>query len=102
MRELILLGQTIDAHRALQLGLINRIGGIDDAIDLCDESCKAAPARLRGASVCSIHFRRATIEEDLKLALDFHLHARQSNEAAEGMAAFLEKRTPRWGPRPSE
>lgn len=37
--------------------------------------------------------------EDLKLALDFHFAGKHEGELKEGIAAFLEKREPRWGPR---
>ena len=98
VRELILLGQTVDATRALQLGLINRIGSFDDAMSLAHEACKGAPGAISRSKRLLDTVAPRTIEEDLKLALDFHLHARESSEAAEGMKAFLEKRPPELGP----
>jgi enoyl-CoA hydratase/carnithine racemase len=38
------------------------------------------------------------IGEDLDRALRLHLDASGSEEAKEGIAAFLEKRLPRWDP----
>lgn len=99
VRELVLLGQTVDATRALQLGLINRIGAFDEAVSLAREACAGAPGAIARSKRLLDSLSARTIEEDLKRALDFHLNARQSHEAAEGMAAFLEKRSPKWGPR---
>src|SRR4051812_22134238 len=100
VRELVLLGQTVDANRALSLGLINRIGTFDDAMALAREACKGAPGAIARSKRLLDALSARTIDEDLNRALDFHLHARHSSEAAEGMAAFLEKREPQWGPRP--
>jgi methylglutaconyl-CoA hydratase len=36
------------------------------------------------------------IATDLARALHYHLQARDGSEASEGIAAFLEKREPRW------
>ena len=99
VRELVLLGQTVDTPRALQLGLINRIGSFDDALSLARDACAGAPGAIARSKRLLDSLSARTIDEDLKRALDFHLNARQSHEAAEGMAAFLEKRSPRWGPR---
>jgi methylglutaconyl-CoA hydratase len=99
VRELVLLGQTVDATRALQLGLINRIGSFDDALSLAREACTGAPGAIARSKRLLDSLSARTIEEDLERALDFHVNARQSQEAAEGMKAFLEKRPPNWGPR---
>ncbi len=46
VRELILLGQTADAPRALALGLVNRIGTFDDAMQLASDACNGAPGAI--------------------------------------------------------
>lgn len=99
VRELILLGQTLDVTRALELGLINHIGTFDDAMSLAHQACKGAPGAIARSKRLLDELSPRSLEQDLKTALDFHLTARHSSEAAEGMAAFLEKRSPQWGPR---
>jgi methylglutaconyl-CoA hydratase len=37
-----------------------------------------------------------SVKQDINLALKYHLEARESAEAREGIAAFNEKRTPNW------
>jgi 1,4-dihydroxy-2-naphthoyl-CoA synthase len=36
------------------------------------------------------------VKEDVDLALHYHMQARESDEAREGIAAFNEKRRPNW------
>jgi methylglutaconyl-CoA hydratase len=103
VRELVLLGQTVNAAEALDLGLINRLAALDlleTAMGLARQACLGAPGAIARSKRLLDSLAPRTIEEDLKRALDFHLQARESAEAAEGMAAFLEKREPKWGPRP--
>jgi 1,4-dihydroxy-2-naphthoyl-CoA synthase len=38
----------------------------------------------------------SSVKEDVDLALKYHLQARVSHEAREGIAAFNEKRKPSW------
>ena len=102
-RELILLGRTIDAERAMQLGLANRVVSRDQ---LPDESLKLARQVCRGAPNAIVRSKRLLddlsprpIGEELHRALKYHLDARNSSEAIEGVNAFIEKREPRWGSR---
>jgi methylglutaconyl-CoA hydratase len=37
-----------------------------------------------------------SVKEDVGLALKYHMQARESSEACEGIAAFNEKRPPNW------
>jgi enoyl-CoA hydratase/carnithine racemase len=38
----------------------------------------------------------SSVAEDVAVALRHHMEARESDEAKEGIAAFLEKRPPNW------
>jgi methylglutaconyl-CoA hydratase len=104
VRELILLGQTVDAPRALDLGLATRVAPAAEldahAMTLARDACLGAPGAIARTKQLLDDLSARQIAEDLKIALDFHLAARQSSEAAEGIVAFMEKRPPRWGNRP--
>jgi enoyl-CoA hydratase/carnithine racemase len=39
-----------------------------------------------------------SVKADIETALGHHMQARESAEAREGVAAFLEKRSPAWVP----
>ncbi len=103
MRELILLGQTLDASAALEKGLVSKVVGAgkvrDGAIELARQAVRGAPGAIARTKRLLDELASRPIHEDLRVALAHHLAARQSKEAAEGIAAFKEKREPRWGPR---
>jgi methylglutaconyl-CoA hydratase len=103
LRELVLLGQIISAERALSVGLINRIVAPDalasESMDLAKEACKGAPGAIARTKRLLDDLSPRPIAEDLRRALAFHLEARESAEATEGVAAFLERRQPHWPPR---
>jgi methylglutaconyl-CoA hydratase len=100
VRELVLLGQSVPAGRALSLGLINRVVPnarlMDEATALAREACNGAPGAIARTKRLLDDVAPRPIADDLRLALKYHLEARESAEAAEGVAAFLEKRPPHW------
>lgn len=100
VRELVLLGQSVPATRALSLGLVNRVVPaarlMDEAIAVAREACHGAPGAIARTKRLLDDLSPRPIAEDLRLALKYHLEARESAEAAEGVSAFLEKRPPRW------
>lgn len=100
LRELVLGGELIDAERALEIGLINRVVARDEVMN---EAQKFAQSVLQGAPNALANTKRlieelwsTSVKEDVDLALKHHLQARESAEAREGIAAFNEKRPPNW------
>jgi methylglutaconyl-CoA hydratase len=100
MRELLLGSELIDAERAKEIGLVNRVVAKDD---LMIEAQKFAQSVLQGAPGALAQTKRlveelwsSSVKEDVDLALKYHMQARESEEAREGIAAFNEKRRPRW------
>ena len=100
MRELVLGGELIDAERAREIGLVNRVVAPDQ---LLYEAQKFADSVLQGAPNAVAETKRlieelwsTSVKEDVDLALKHHMQARESAEAREGIAAFNEKRPPNW------
>src|SRR5438309_8931774 len=100
MRELVLGSELIDAKRALEIGLVNRVVAKDD---LMSEAEKFADSVLQGAPNALTQTKKlieelwsSSVKEDVDLALKHHMQARESAEAREGIAAFNEKRPPKW------
>jgi methylglutaconyl-CoA hydratase len=100
MRELVLGGELIDAARACEIGLVNRVVTRDEVMN---EAQKFADSVLQGAPNALTQTKRlieelwsTSVKEDVDLALKHHLQARESEEAREGIAAFNEKRPPNW------
>lgn len=102
-RELILLGENLPVARALTLGLVNRVVARDQieagALGLAAEVSAGAPGALARSKRLLDDLGLRPIAADLRRALVYHLEARHSAEAAEGIAAFLERRDPHWAPR---
>lgn len=106
IRELVLLGQTVSAARALEIGLVNRVVPqnrmMEAARDLAISACKGAPGAIARTKRLLDDLAARPIAEELQRALAYHLAARNSSESAEGVAAFLQKREPKWGPRSAD
>ena len=102
MRELLLGSELIDAAGAKEIGLVNRVVARNDLID---EAQKVADSVLQGAPGALAQTKRLidelwwrSVKDDVDLALKYHLQARESSEAREGIAAFNENRKPNWVP----
>ena len=100
MRELVLGGELIDAERAREIGLVNRVVAPDQ---LLYEAQRFADSVLQGAPNAVAETKRlieelwsTSVKEDVDLALKHHMQARESAEARQGIAAFNEKRPPNW------
>jgi enoyl-CoA hydratase len=99
-RELILTGRPIDAARGYQVGLVNTIaepgGALDAALALAQEICANSPVSVQ-ACLAAIN---AVQSKDDQAGWDATEGATKtvaaSADAREGVAAFLEKRPPRW------
>jgi cyclohexa-1,5-dienecarbonyl-CoA hydratase len=100
-REMVLLGEIIDAAEALRLGLINYVV---PATELGSKTA-ALIAKLRDLSASSLGFTRSALDLcagqsfdlALKKAEDLYLNELMKTEDAnEGLQSFMEKRKPKW------
>ncbi|MCD4533012.1 enoyl-CoA hydratase-related protein [Nocardioides sp. cx-169] len=99
-KELLIAGTVLDAVRAHELGLVNRVtargGALDEAVTLAGEICASSPVAVAATL--------EAIEGQLEAAdaLGWRLSAAaverviSSEDLAEGIAAFLERREPQW------
>jgi len=102
-REILLTGEVFPAARALEIGLVNRVA--PDADAAFAEAMRLGDAVRQGGPLAVAQTKRLLaglwhrpLQAELAQALAAHLEARQSPEAAEGIAAFREKRLPGWAP----
>jgi len=100
IRELLLGSELIDADKANKIGLVNRVV---EKTELMTEAQKFAQSVLQGAPGALTQTKRlieelwsTSVKEDVELALKYHMQAREAEEAREGIAAFNEKRSPKW------
>lgn len=100
VRELLLVGELIDSQQAHAIGLVNRSVDkeilLEEARRIADHILLGGPEAIRDTKHLLDKLDPTNFFKDLETALSFHQSARQSAEAKEGVAAFLEKRPPNW------
>jgi len=96
-RELFLTGKRFDALRALELGLLTDVAGNLEAVAdaLLEELRVGGPQAQRAIKELLLERDETPEERDARLARAITA-LRDSDEAREGVAAFLEKRRPEW------
>ena len=98
--ELALTGDPIDAPRALQLGLINRVvpaaSLMDEALALAASIADNAPLAVRWSKHVMVRAAGVSEEEGWKLNAEAVGVVFTSADAMEGPVAFAEKRKPNW------
>ena len=98
--ELALTGAPIDADRAFQIGLVNRVVPADKVLDeamlLAEQIAKNAPAAVRVSK--EVIGKAAELSEDdaWKMNDDAFGAISSAPDALEGAIAFAEKREPNW------
>lgn len=102
LKELFILGQRFDAAKALRINLINYVVEPERLLEFAQEKAKELLVCGPNAiSICKKLFHEVS-EMDLLTAYNYTAELiakmRISDEAQEGMKAFLEKRKPNWQP----
>ncbi|RKT82142.1 enoyl-CoA hydratase [Saccharopolyspora antimicrobica] len=98
--ELLLTGRTVDAQRARELGLVNRV--VDDgeavaaALQLAAEVAANAPLALAAVKKVVRLSDGAPDAEAFSAQRAEARALRESDDFAEGVRAFAEKRAPKW------
>jgi len=96
--EMLLSGQSIDADRALAIGLINRIVPAEDLVEeamtLAARIAANGPIAVRAARAAAREGAHLSLSEGLRLEQFYAEPARQSEDVREGLKAFSEKRNP--------
>jgi enoyl-CoA hydratase/carnithine racemase len=98
--EMLLTGQPVDAHRALALGLVNRVvvaEDLDRTLDeLCAAICAVSPTAVRLGKAAFYALKAGDEESAYRGAVDVMTDNALRPDAQEGIAAFLHKRHPTW------
>jgi crotonobetainyl-CoA hydratase len=98
--ELVLTGDPIDARRAYELGLINRVVPraelLETAIALAERIAENAPLAVQRSKKLARDIIGATENETWKLNNEARISIMSTEDAREGPRAFAEKRPPVW------
>lgn len=99
-RDLLLTARIFDAHEAARLGLVNEIVPADKleqrARALAEQLAANSPQAIRTTKQLLAAQRKAWLDAAILEAIEASVKARESADFREGVAAFLEKRTPVW------
>jgi enoyl-CoA hydratase/carnithine racemase len=101
--EMVLTGEPLTAHVALELGLLNRVSepgqALSEARTLAAMIAANAPLAVRTAKALVNSAADWSIAEGLELQMLQVQAVRDSEDAREGARAFVEKRPPVWSGR---
>src|SRR5439155_25175987 len=85
IRELLFGSELIDAQRAFEIGLVNRVVAPDavmnEAQKFADSVLQGAPGALAQTKKLIEELWSSPVKEDVDLALKYHMQARDSDEA---------------------
>lgn len=99
-RELFLTGRPVSAERAQQIGLVDRVVPAADLAAAIGETISdivlAAPTAVAGTRAAISLLAGAPAPQDAATIERIRLEAYASEQFAEGLAAFRERRAPRW------
>lgn len=100
IRELLILGELVGSEKALSIGLVNRVVPIPnllhEAITMAQKALLGAPRATALTKELIDDLYPSKFDDDLREALSHHERARGSDEAHEGVLAFLQNRPPVW------
>lgn len=97
--ELMFTGDTFDAHKALELGFVNKVVSSEElmptAMGLAEHICENAPLAVRATKelVCGSLYPAPHVRRGM---WDIVAPATYSEDIKEGFTAFVEKRPPIW------
>jgi len=98
--ELLLVGEAVDAARALEMGLVWRVVPHDELMTearaLADRLCQSAPLAVRATKEVAVRSPHLGWVEAVRFGETMRLVAGATDDAAEGRAAAREQRPPRW------
>jgi enoyl-CoA hydratase/carnithine racemase len=98
--EVLLVAERINAKRAYEMGLVNRVVSrdllLDSARSMAERICQNGPLSLRAMKEVFQRSREMDSTSKLTLLEQIFTPVMSSEDAAEGKRAFQEKRKPQW------
>lgn len=100
LTELCLTGERISGERMHALGAVNRLSepglAVAQAVELAQQVAQGPQLAMARIKDLCRQAPRNTLEEQLEMEAQYMVLSQESEEAREGIAAFLEKRSPQF------
>lgn len=100
VRDLLFTARHIDADEAYRLGLVNEVVEDTELLtrvrDLSRQLCSNSAQSIRASKALLARTVSPDLDEALDYACELNARSRSSADCIEGVAAFLEKRPPKW------
>ena len=99
-KRMILCGEQLSANRAKELGLVEELvqkgEALRKAMELADLVTNQSPSSVAACKILIQHMRSAPRKHGLIKERELFLNLFDTEDQAEGVRAFLEKRQPKW------
>lgn len=103
-RRYYLTAEVFGAKEAVEMGLSCEVvagGGLSARVDaLCRDILKNSPEAVRAAKALIAKLSGPALDAGVELTVETLVRLRSSPEGQEGLAAFLERRVPKWTAKP--
>ena len=100
-QDLLLTGRVVDAQEALSIGMVNRV--VSEGQDLLESARMMAGEIMEGSPIGARYAKEAvnaaadlSLGQGLVLEADLNVILQSTNDRAEGIASFLERRSPKF------
>jgi enoyl-CoA hydratase/carnithine racemase len=99
-RELLITGAVLDADRGYQIGFVNSVTdpgqALTVALELADDICTSSPVSVAASLAALAALHDADDAAGWAATAEAVERVKASDDMREGVAAFFEKRPPRW------
>src|SRR5690242_10753961 len=99
-RDLLLSGRIFSASEAQAMGIVNELLEPDKLLprarDLAQSLAEMSPTALSHTKRLLLKFSEGDLDRETELAIEASARVRKTADFQEGLAAFLEKRKPKW------
>jgi methylglutaconyl-CoA hydratase len=99
-RDLLLSGRTIDAAEAFRIGLVTEIVPADKlmprAREIAGGLLASSPVSIARTKLLLVRSDEAALKAEIEMAVRENADIRTTHDFQEGLASFLEKRSPKW------
>jgi methylglutaconyl-CoA hydratase len=99
-RELCLTGRVFDAAEAYRLGLVTEVVAAEKlmarAHEVAEGFLASSPTSLSHTKKLLLHYDDSDVQREIETAIQANAQIRSTADFKEGIASFLEKRTPKW------